>query len=94
VRWVAPAFSDPSLCSAPSLSLPSPSLRFPLARRLVSSAGLLSRIRGAVDEDELVVGCCWVDTMPSVVLIIAGCSSAAAVTVGVRLVANTSNRDS
>jgi hypothetical protein len=51
VRWVAPARSGSTSSSMPSFFLPKPrSLRLPLASRLSSSAGLLSRMRGVAGE--------------------------------------------
>jgi hypothetical protein len=57
VRWVAPALSAATSSSVLSCFLPRPGiLRFALARRLLSSAGLLSRTSGV--EDEFVSACC------------------------------------
>jgi hypothetical protein len=59
VRWVAPAFSDALVSFAASSFFPRPKiLRLPLARRLSSSAGLLSRISGVAVG--FVSACCEV----------------------------------
>jgi hypothetical protein len=68
VRWVAPALSAATSSSVLSCFLPRPGiLRFALARRLLSSAGLLSRMSGV--EDEFVSACCEVAVLLAALII-------------------------